>query len=178
MRHPASLLAFVLSLASLASADPRPGRAMPGFSVEDIAGTTHTQRDLVGHWTVLFVLTDKDTGPHVRPWFQALRAREPTVRLVTMAALDLFALVPTSTIVSQARSNTPRARWSEVWLSRDGSLARSLDLPESEVPWVIVVAPSGQVVEMVHSHFDDAALARVTRMLPGAPAAPSNTAAR
>jgi len=69
---------------------------------------------------------------------------QPVERLVTIAALDLFALVPTATVLSGApRDNTPRAGWGEVWLSRDGSLADSLGLPESEAPWVIVVSPAG-----------------------------------
>ena len=100
--------------------------------------------------------------------------RAPQARLITMAALDLFALVPTAAVVSQARENTPRHGWSNVWLSRDGSLASSLGLPESEVPWVIVVSPAGRVVEIVHSVLNDGAFARIAAAIP-APAAPAAT---
>lgn len=170
-RLPSLLLALAMSIPLVASAEPRRGASMPSFTVDDIAGATHTQRDLTGGWTVLFVMTDKDTSPHVGPWFHRVRRVAPGARLVTMAALDLFALVPTSTIVSQARENTPRNGWGNVWLSRDGSLAQSLGLPESEVPWVIVVSPAGRVVEMVHSTINDEAFARIAAALPSPPQA-------
>jgi hypothetical protein len=179
MRHRSLLLALALSVPFFASAEPQRGQTMPTFSVNDIAGSAHTQRDLTGRWSVLFVMTDKDTSPHVGPWFRRVRPVAPDARLITMAALDLFALVPTATIVSQARENTPRAGWGNVWLSRDGSLAQSLGLPESEVPWVIVVSPAGRVVEMVHSTLNDNAFARITAALPppAAPPAPAAPAA-
>lgn len=149
-----------------AHADPQPGRAFPTFAVNDLAGNSHTQRDLAGRWTVLFVMSDKDTHPAISPWYRRVRQGAPEARLITMAALDLFPLIPTATVVSQARDNTPRARWSEVWLSRDGSLAASLGLPESEIPWVFVVSPAGRVVEAVHGTVDDASVARVLAALP------------
>lgn len=174
MRARHLLFALALSLPLVASADPRPGQAVPSFTVDDIAGATHTQRDLTGRWSVLFVMTDKDTHPHVSPWYRRVRDAAPHARLITMAALDLFALVPTAAVVSQARENTPRHGWSNVWLSRDGSLANSLGLPESEVPWVIVVSPAGRVVEIVHSVLNDGAFARIAAAIP-APAAPAAT---
>ncbi len=169
MRHRHLLFAVALALPLVAQADPRPGQAVPSFTVDDIAGTTHTQRDLTGRWSVLFVMTDKDTSPHVGPWFHRVRSAAPQARLITMAALDLFALVPTASVVSQARENTPRHGWSNVWLSRDGSLANSLGLPESEVPWVIVVNPAGRVAEIVHTTLNDAAFARIAAALPPPP---------
>ena len=165
-RLPSLFFALAMSLSLVASAEPRRGASIPSFTVDDIAGAPHTQRDLTGGWSVLFVMTDKDTHPHVGPWYHRVHRAAPGARLVTMAALDLFALVPTSTIVSQARENTPRNGWGNVWLSRDGSLAHSLGLPESEVPWVIVVSPAGRVVEIVHSTLNDESFARVAAALP------------
>jgi len=165
------MFAVCLALATTVSADPQPGRLMPAFAVNDLVGTQHTRSDLSGRWTVLLVMTDKDTHPAISPWFRRVREAAPHVRMVTMAALDLFALVPTATVLSEARENTPRAGWSDVWLSRDGSLADALGLPESEVPWVIVVSPGGRVVEVVHSMVGDEPLARVVAALPQRPAA-------
>ena len=93
----------------------------------------------------------------------------PALPFITMAALDLFPLIPTGVLRSQAQESTPRSRWNEVWLSRDGSLARSLGLPESEVPWVAVVAPDGRVVEIVHALLNDEVFARIMAALPAAP---------
>jgi hypothetical protein len=171
-RHVLALSMALLSTLN-AWAEPRRGGPVPHFSVEDIAGATHTQRELNGQWSVLFMISDKDAGPLVAPWFHRLHSIAPRVRLITMAALDLFPLVPTATIVSQARESTPRAGWVNVWLSRNGSLAESLGLPESEVPWVVVVAPNGRVAEVVHSVFNETVLARITAALPSPPAAPT-----
>lgn len=171
MRAAFRMFAVCLALATIASADPQPGRLISPFAVNDLGGTQHTRNDLSGRWTVLLVMTDKDTHPAISPWFRRVQEAAPHAHLVTMAALDLFPLVPTSTVLSEARANTPRARWGEVWLSRDGSLADALGLPESEIPWVIVVSPAGRVVEVVHSVVGDEALARVVAALPQRPAA-------
>ena len=65
---------------------------------------------------------------------------------MTLIALDLFGLIPTSTVLSEARSRTPRPQWAWVWLSRDGWLAETLALEDSETPWVFVIDPAGRVV--------------------------------
>lgn len=169
MRHRSILLALLMSLSLVASAEPRRGQTMPTFSVEDIAGATHTPRDLTGRWSFVCVMTDKDTHPHVRAWYLRLHQAAPALPFITMAALDLFPLIPTGVLRSQAQESTPRSRWNEVWLSRDGSLARSLGLPESEVPWVAVVAPDGRVVEIVHALLNDEVFARIMAALPAAP---------
>lgn len=166
MRHRTILLALLMVLPLVTVAEPRRGQTMPAFSVEDIAGAVHSPRDLTGRWSFVCVMTDKDTHPHVRAWYLRLHQLAPAMPFITMAALDLFPLIPTGVLRSQAQGSTPRSRWNEVWLSRDGSLARSLGLPESEVPWVAVVAPDGRVVEIVHSLLTDDAYARISAALP------------
>lgn len=176
MRTHLLALTIALGVTASASAEPRVGQPVPSFTVDDIAGTTHTQRDLTGRWSVLLTMTDKDTGPSLTAWYRRLeRTVPPGARLLTFCAVSLFPLIPTATVVSQARDATPRSRWSEVWLSRNGSLAESLGLPESETPWIFVVDPSGRVVESVHATADDAGVARVLAALnrprPSAPPA-------
>lgn len=146
MRTPSLALALALSLsaASTAWAVPVVGQTVPAFAVEDLNRTTHTHRDLTGRYTVVFAMSDKDAAPSLRAWWGRVAPVAPGgTRIVTVAALDLFGMIPTDTIVSEARDATPRARWSDVWLSRNGALAESLGLPESETPFVFVIAPTG-----------------------------------
>lgn len=158
-------LAAVLTT-MMADATPRPGQSVPTFRVDDLEGRGHSERDLQGAWSAVIVITDKDSGPAVHAWFErCLLALPPTVQVVSMAALDLFPLIPTSTIVGRARTDAPRHRWRTIWVSRDGSLAESLGLEESEDPWVFIVDPRGRVVETMHTTVNDAGIARVHRAL-------------
>lgn len=169
MKLPSLVMALALSIAAVAWAVPRPGRALPAVSVTDLAGTRHTERDLTGQWTVAFAMTDKDVGANVTAWWRQIEGRvPPSTRLLTFVALDLFVLVPTATVVSQAREATPRSRWHTVWFSRDGSFADQLGLPESEIPWVFVLDPSGRVVESLHADVDAEGVARVVAAITAA----------
>ena len=162
MNVPAFVTALVLTIAPAAWAVPQPGRALPAVSVTDLSGTRHTERELTGQWTVAFAMTDKDVGPNVTAWWRQIESRMPaSTRVLYFVALDLFALVPTATVLSQAREATPRSRWHTVWFSRDGSFADQLGLPESETPWVFVLDPAGRVVESIHADVDAAGVARV-----------------
>ncbi|MEZ4411057.1 MAG: hypothetical protein R3A52_31940 [Polyangiales bacterium] len=162
-----ALVVSTLALAPAAHALPPVGGAMPSFAVNDIAGTRHTQADLLGHWSVALVMTDKDAREILSAWFHRLRGPVgQRARMYTFAALDLFALVPTASVMSEARDSTPRAQWSSVWLSRDGSLRRSLGLPEDETPWVVVVRPDGHIALTLHEPATDAGVARVLALLP------------
>ena len=155
-------LAVTLTLPVPAIADPQPGRALPAVSVSDLGGTRHTERDLRGQWTIAFTMTDKDVGPGLSAWWRQIEGRVPArTRMLSFVALDLFALVPTATVLSQAREATPRGSWHTVWFSRDGSFAEQLGLPESETPWVFVIDPTGRVVESIHADVDAAGVARV-----------------
>lgn len=167
-----------LSLATSAHAVPTVGQPMPPFSVEDIAGTRHTERDLRGQWTVAMVMTDKDVADDIRAWFRRLQPALPNPqRLLSFVAVNIFPLVPTATLVSQARSASPRERWNTVWLSRDGSFARSLGLPEEEMPWILVIDPQGHVALSLHERVSDAGVNRVLATVPTEappPAPPAN----
>lgn len=145
-----------------AQASPAVGAPMPSFTVSDLNGTRHTERDLVGRWTVVLAMTDKDVGDDLTAWWRRLETVvPPNTRMLTFAALNLFPLIATDTIVGQARDATPRPRWGTVWLSRDGSFARSLGLPEVEMPWVYVINPEGRVVAVAHERVNDAAVRRL-----------------
>ncbi|MEZ4408133.1 MAG: hypothetical protein R3A52_16900 [Polyangiales bacterium] len=162
MRKTLLTLATGLLLSLSADATPQVGRAMPRFAVNDLNGARRTDQDLRGHWSIVFAMTDKDTGPALRAWWQRVeRSAPPGTQMYTFAALDLFGMIPTSTVVSQARDSAPRSRWNRVFLSRDGSLAEQLGLPESETPWVFVVAPDGRVVESIHAPVNEAHAQRV-----------------
>lgn len=166
----ASALALCLALPAASAADPTVGAAMPAFRVDDLAGAHRTERDLAGQWTVALVMTDKDVGPELTAWWRRLEtAVPPPARVYTFVAINLFPLVPTSTVLSQARDATPRARWNTVWFSRDGSFARSLGLPEDETPWVLVTDPTGRVALSLHARASDAGVQRVLATLGAAP---------
>lgn len=166
MKTPIRVTVLAMALSSTALAEPQPGRAMPAVSVNDLSGTHHTERDLTGQWTIAFAMTDKDCGDAVGRWFQLVRPQVPAAtRMLTFVAIDLFPLVPTSTVLSQAREATPRNAWSTVWFSRDGSFAEQLGLPESETPWVFVIDPTGRVVESIHASASAAGVARVAAAL-------------
>jgi hypothetical protein len=157
-----ALAASLVLLAPVALAVPQPGRAVPSVSVNDLAGNRHTERELTGQWTIAFAMTDKDVGPNLTAWWRQIEGRVPTrTHMLSFVALDLFALVPTATVLSQAREATPRASWTTVWFSRDGSFADQLGLPESETPWVFVIDPAGRVVESIHANVDAAGVSRV-----------------
>ena len=157
---------FLLRPSTVAS-QPRVGQALPTFVVQDLAGTRHTPRDLVGEYTVICAMTDKDIGDTLEAWWRAVELGVPPgTRMLTFSALDLFGLIPTSTVVSLARERTPRNHWSTVWLSRDGSLAESLGLADSELPWVFVLDRSGRVLVRVHAVLNSADLTRVLAAIP------------
>lgn len=161
---------LVLSMASVGYSQPRVGQPMPAFAVNDLEGTRHTQADLLGRYTVICAMTDKDIGPALEAWWRPLEIAVPAgTPMLTFTALDIFGLVPTGTILSQARERTPRAHWNRVWFSRDGSLAEQLGLDDSETPWVFVVDPRGRVVASVHAAFSPANLARVVAVIPRTP---------
>lgn len=163
----AAALALGMSFAATAQGVPTVGQPMPSFAVDDIAGTRHTERDLRGQWTVAMVMTDKDVADDIRGWFQRLHPALPDPdRLMSFIAINIFPLVPTATLLSQARDASPRRRWGSVWLSRDGSFARSLGLPEEEMPWILVINPEGRVALMLHERASAAGVARVLATLP------------
>lgn len=167
-------LSLGLSLALPAQSVPTVGQPVPSFAVDDLNGTRRTEHDLRGHWTVAMVMTDKDVAEDIRGWFRLLRPAVPDAdRLMSFIALNIFPLVPTATLRSQARDASPRQRWGTVWLSRDGSFARSLGLPEEEMPWVLVIDPEGRVALMLHERASPAGLARVLATLPPAPSPPA-----
>lgn len=168
-RHLKTLLAAVLVTAFSATAFsiPAPGRAVPRFEVDDLSGAHRTDRDLHGRWTIAVAISDKDAGDRMRAWWRLLESRVPSpVQRVSLVSLDIFGMVPTSTILDRAREETPRARWGTVWLARDGSLAEQLGLPESETPWVFVIAPDGRVHASVHGLADDNLAEQLVRALP------------
>ena len=169
MRRVVAVLLGVL-VATMAQATPRPGQSVPPFTVDDLEGRAHTERDFTGVWSVAIVITDKDCGPAVHAWFDhGFRALPPSVQVVSMAALDMFPLIPTATIVGRARDDAPRHRWRTIWVSRDGSLAQSLGLEESDDPWVFVIDPGGRVVEVIHSAVDAHRISQMRRALGLAP---------
>lgn len=168
LRRLAVLLAAV-SWLSVASAEPRVGQAIPPFAVDDLEGQRRTARDLLGGYTVVFAMTDLDARDPLAAWRRPLQAAVPPgTRMVTLRAFNLFALIPDVVAWSRARTRTPRAQWGAVWLSIDGSLARSLGLPESETPWVFVVDPGGRVLASAHAQCNPADLARLVAAIPHA----------
>lgn len=168
-RFLSSMLAAVLvtALSATALSIPERGRAVPRFQVDDLSGTRRSEQDLHGRWTIAVAISDKDAGDRMRAWWRVLDGRIPSeVQRVSLISLDIFGIVPTSTILGRAREETPRARWGQVWLARDGSLAEQLGLPESETPWVFVIGPDGRVFNSVHGLADANLAEQVLGSLP------------
>ena len=65
MRRLSGLFILLLLIPSVGMAEPRVGQPMPAFAVDDLEGTRHTQGDLLGAYTVICALTDKDIGDAV-----------------------------------------------------------------------------------------------------------------
>lgn len=167
---PLAALLLALALPGASRALPPPGSRVPRFSVADIEGVTHTERDLRGHWSVALVMTDKDVRDDLAAWWRRLEGAVPSsARMYTFGALNIFPLVPTAALIDRARSSTPRSLWGTVWFSRDGSFARALGLPEEELPWVVVIDPDGRIVETLHERVSDDAVNRVLSRIPAAP---------
>ena len=169
------LIALTLSLCALrASAVPTPTRAVPGFAVNDLNGNRHTPQHLLGAWTVALAMTDKDIGPSVAAWWRRIEPISPAgVRLVNFVALDIVGIVPTDFLLSEARSQTPRHRWGDVWFSRDGSFGEQLGLPDSETPWVFIIDPRGRVGEAVHGFANVTEAERVVEAIRHLPTGPT-----
>lgn len=167
---PLTALILALALPATSPALPTPGSRMPRFTVDDIEGVAHTDRDLRGRWSVALVMTDKDVRDDLAAWWRRLEGAVPsTARMYTFGALNIFPLVPTSALIDRARSSTPRSLWGTVWFSRDGSFARALGLPEEELPWVVVIDPEGRIVLTLHERVSDDAVNRVLSRVPEAP---------
>ncbi|MFO0625295.1 MAG: hypothetical protein U0325_06710 [Polyangiales bacterium] len=173
MRTTSTLLAALLVALALprpSRALPPPGARVPRFSVDDIEGVTHSERDLRGRWSVALVMTDKDVRDDLAAWWRRLEGALPaSARMYTFGALNIVPLVPTAVLVDRARDSTPRSLWRTVWFSRDGSFARALGLPEEELPWVVVIDPEGRIVTTLHERVSDDAVNRVLARVPSTP---------
>ena len=103
MRRFLILLILLLAIPLPGGTEPRAGLAMPTFRVDDLEGTHHSQRDLLGTYTVICAMTDKDIGDALEAWWRPIEAGIPAgTRLLSFTALNIFPIVPTDTIVSQA----------------------------------------------------------------------------
>jgi hypothetical protein len=147
---------------------PRVGETVPPFVMRDLTGAVRTQRDLTGVWQVCLLAGDDDALKAVADWFHRLRIAAPGVPIMTLLATDLFAFLPTSSLVNDLRESTPRHRWREVWVARDGLLVGSLSIFDTDVPWVWVVDPQGRVAESLYGDVSPAGLGRVLSALPRA----------
>jgi hypothetical protein len=142
-----------VALAKTAQAEPRVGAPFPGFSAHDLNNGAHTHRELTGRRRFVSVITSTDASETMRAWLDQAEARLGRSRgnVIALVALDLSFVAWDGIVRGQARSHTPQWRWPWVWLERDGSLARSLGLPNNNnTPWVYVVEPNGAVRMWIH----------------------------
>lgn len=151
-RVAAALVGLSLALAAFAAhATLRVGGELPTFRVADLNGLTHDSRELRGRPTLILAMTDSDAAEAMRRWGAAADRRVgPEVRRVQILSVALAFFVPTATIRSIARGQSHEGLWRSTWMERDGDLAESLGLPESETPYAIVVDARGQVRVVAH----------------------------
>lgn len=155
-RRTALLTGVALALGSrTARATPRVGQRLPAFEVDDLTGRAHHSRELAGRYTFVLVGSDTDADSAMRRWGAAADRRlPPGAGRVTVLAFNLAFFIATATARSMARARTPESTWNTTWMERHGELAATLGLPESEVPFVFVLDPSGRIVAAAHCEVD------------------------
>lgn len=142
-----SLCALTLA----ADAAPTVGGTLPEFTVNDLTGQGHSNRELVGRPSLVLVMTDSDADAAMRAWGTAASQRlRPGVRKVQIVSLSLAFVVPTALARSMARDRSPSSVWRDTWLERDGDLAETLGLPESETPWAMALDERGRITAVAH----------------------------
>jgi predicted transcriptional regulator len=145
----AALVALVTTFAVRANAEPSAGGVLPSFTAQDLEGHARAGAELRGRRTLLIAISGASAGDAAARWLAAIRARAPGAEqaVVTLVALRLSWFVPDFVVQDRARASAERARWSRVWLNRDGALQSSLGLPDGAgLPLVVVVDEHGRVV--------------------------------
>lgn len=138
-------------MSAVAHATLRVGGELPAFTVADLTGVQHDSRELRGRPTLILAMTDSDASEAMRRWGAVADRRVgANVRRVQIISVGLAFIVPTVTIRSIARGQSPEGVWRSTWMERDGDLAESLGLPESEVPYAIALDAEGRVRVVAH----------------------------
>ena len=78
-----------------------------------------------------------------------MKKHAPGLERISVVALDLFA--GDRIARKRAQDEAARRRWPRTWLETDGAVQEALGLPESEVPWALLVDEEGRVTAMVHA---------------------------
>jgi len=152
---PAAAVSSAIALPRTASAAPSVGAAFPSFSAHDLNGGAHSHRELSGRKRFVSVITGMDASEPMRAWLDQAEARLGRSRgnVIALVALEFSFIAFDGIVRSQARAHTPNHRWPFVWMERDGSLTRSLGLPNgSNLPWVYIVEANGTVSRWIHGY--------------------------
>jgi hypothetical protein len=154
----AAVLAVPAALTALArpgraAAEPRVGWPFPPCRVRDLQDRWRSPQDLAGRRTLVIAITGTGAGDGLNQWmstFEARRGRAAPVVAMVALALPFFAW--DGIVRSQARVRTPRWRWADIWLDRDGVLQRALGLAhDNNVPWAYVVERNMAVSAATHA---------------------------
>ncbi|HZH16333.1 MAG TPA: hypothetical protein VE057_18425 [Archangium sp.] len=168
------LTASALALPAWAADKPGVGKPLPGFTARDLLGREHSSHEYQGRPTLLVAITDKDAGEEMRRWFEAADQHVPArIQRESVISLHLPFFVGLGTVRRRVQEQVPRPFWDDTLLDRDGSLAETLGLGSSEVPYVFALDAQGRVLAVVRGKADSPQASRIWSSLNGTP--PSNT---
>lgn len=149
-----ALVATAVAYARRVAAAPRAGAAFPAFTARSLDDRGHTQMDLRGRRVFVVVMTGLGAQTDMMHWLNNAEARLGRARgnIFALVALRLGFYAWDGIVRSEARRGTPRWRWPNVYLDRDGRLQDMLGLPNDQrVPWAYVVEPDGVVSQATHA---------------------------
>ncbi len=154
MRILARLLAASAAflLAGRAAALPGAGEKVPRLEAHDLNGKAVALPNLLGARRTLFVaIADRDAGPEMRRWFEAVQADAPQdVAYVSAISLELPFFVRRSYAARKAKDEVPEEHWDASLLDVDGAMAKELGLPDDEAPTAFVLDEGGKVLASFH----------------------------
>lgn len=151
---PPAIAAAALTVPRLGFAEPRAGAQFPSFSARSLDDRAHTQRDLQGRRVFAVAMTGLDAQQDMMHWLNNAEARLGRARgnIFALVALRLGFYAWDGIVRSRARDGTPRWRWPNVYLDRDGNLQNQLGLANDQrVPWAFVIEPNGIVSVATHA---------------------------
>lgn len=140
-----------VTVVGVAAAQPTAGRLFPRIAAQDITGAKHPTLVPAGESTLVVVMTDRAGERAMRAWFAAAEEKLPArVQRISVVSLKLPFFVGIDTVRSHARKQAPPVFWKRTFVDRGGEMAKALDLPHTQDPFVFAVAADGTV--KAHAH--------------------------
>jgi hypothetical protein len=101
------------------------------------------------------IITDRGAAGRMQAWWRAADQRLPKdYRRLSVASIGVPFFVSIDTVRKRARESVPRQYWRDTLIDTHHSLARTLGLEESKVPYVFVLDADSCVVTQAHAEVD------------------------